>query len=114
MWWDWHQVGTLIGVISALNGGFLWATKVLIENQRSAFAERVAAMIDANNHQDEDIAELARDLAAFKLSITEHYIRRDDWIVYVGRMEQKIDAIWGHLFTASQANNQAKSGGSNG
>jgi len=38
--------------------------------------------------------ELRQELADLKEALPKEYVRREDWIMSFGKIEQKIDAIW--------------------
>lgn len=38
--------------------------------------------------------ELQKELSNLKETLPKEYVRREDWIVSFGKIEQKIDAIW--------------------
>lgn len=99
---EWREVATIVGIMSAVNGGFLWACKAMLENQRNQFLDSIRGITSKNSDQDEHINLVREDLAAFKLQASEGFIRREDAIIYFGRFEQKIDAVWNHLLKMSQ------------
>jgi len=38
--------------------------------------------------------KLQKELSELKESLPKEYVRREDWIMSFGKIEQKIDAIW--------------------
>jgi hypothetical protein len=49
-----------------------------------------AGMNDQTSRHD----ELRKELSELKASLPREYVRREDWIMSFGKIEQKIDAIW--------------------
>jgi len=41
--------------------------------------------------------ELQKELSNLKETLPKEYVRREDWIVSFGKIEQKIDAIWKYV-----------------
>lgn len=41
--------------------------------------------------------ELRKELADLREALPKEYVRREDWIMSFGKIEQKIDAIWQYI-----------------
>lgn len=95
--WDLYKLSELIGIIAAFNAVTIFAVKRLMENQWRAFAQQVHEVKACDVRQDANVQTVREELAAFKLEATRSFIHREDALVYFGRFEQKIDAIWTHL-----------------
>jgi Tfp pilus assembly protein PilN len=46
------------------------------------------------NTQNDKNNQLQSELSELKASLPREYVRREDWIMSFGKIEQKIDAIW--------------------
>jgi hypothetical protein len=61
-----------------------------------------ASIIRQGNRHD----KLRQELAELKEALPKEYVRREDWIMSFGKIEQKIDAIWefvhGHIKSSRQ------------
>ena len=95
---DWKQVATLEGMIILANGGFVWAVKWLLSEDRKRLAAdfrqiRAEALKQGNRHD-----ELWKEVSALKESLPREFVRREDWVMSFGRIEQKIDAIWKFVY----------------
>jgi hypothetical protein len=102
---DYSMLGALSGLIVAINGLTLWAVKRLLDTQRDALREQTAALSQRDAGFDYEIEAVRGELKDFRIEVSRSYIARDDWIIYVGRMEQKIDAIWGYIFQLTKEQN---------
>lgn len=95
--WNLVKLTELLGVVSVVNGLTIWAMKRLLDGQREAFAQQIRQLATRNAGQDDDIQQVRDDLNEFKVTATRQFIHREDALIYFGRFEQKIDAIWSHL-----------------
>jgi predicted Holliday junction resolvase-like endonuclease len=46
------------------------------------------------NKQNGRHTELQKEISELKATLPREYVRREDWIMSFGKIEQKIDAIW--------------------
>jgi len=105
--WDITQISVMVGIVTVINALMVFVMRQLLESHRRSVAKQFEALGGTNQSQDDDITQVRKELYEFKAETARNYIHREDAIVYFGRFEQKIDAIWGYLI------NQ-KSGGPNG
>jgi len=49
------------------------------------------------SNQNEKHDELQKELSNLKEALPKEYVRREDWIISFGKIEQKIDAIWKYV-----------------
>ena len=91
---DWKAIAALVAIIALTNGGFIWAVKCLLANNSKKLAEDIKKITDANGKQDERLEDLKNDFSRLKEKLPEKYVRREDWIISFGRIQQKIDGIW--------------------
>jgi len=100
--WDYSKIGLLIGIVTAVNALTLFMMRQLLESHRRSFAKQVESLTTVNTGQDDDISEVKEELSDFRVEVAKNYIHREDAIIYFGRFEQKIDAIWGYLINGKR------------
>ena len=94
---NWTMIAVFVAIISLVNGGFVWAVKCLLAADRKKLAADLKRITDDNCEQDDRHDQLQKEFTQLKDSLPEKYIRREDWIICISRIEQKIDAIWKYV-----------------
>lgn len=100
--WGIRELAELMSVLVAVNGGTLWAVKKMIENQREQFALQIRELVDRDSGQDANVDRVQERVSQLEVHLARDYIHRDDAIIFFGRFEQKMDAVWDQLIKLQQ------------
>lgn len=102
---DWRELGAFLGVIVVANGLMLWAVKLLLQRQSETLANKLNELTTSDETQTDAINALQRDLNKHKLESARNYLHREDAVIWFGRFEQKIDALWNFLHDRFESKN---------
>lgn len=94
---NWSIFAALVAVIGLSSTGLLWAVKIMLRNHNAALGERFDELAQRDRGHDHAIHQLREELNDHKVDAARQYLHREDAVMFFGRAEQKIDAIWQFL-----------------
>ena len=97
---DWGLIATLIGLYAAMNAVVIFAVGSLLKQHGRDVGRRLDEMRKQDGNHDQELEDLRQDLADHKLRTERDFVRREDSVIYMSRVERKMDAIWGALHEA--------------
>lgn len=94
---EWNQIAVIVSLVTAVNGGFVWAVRWMLTNDRKRIMQDLADVRTQATEQNDKHEKLREQFAKLREQMPKEYVRREDWIISFGRVEQKIDAIWAFI-----------------
>ena len=79
---DWQSIGTLLLVILSVAGLNLGALQWLLSRR-----------VEEKRIENAKVAGIEKDFFQLRASLPLEYVRREDWIRFVGTLDSKLDAM---------------------
>ncbi|RJX32308.1 MAG: hypothetical protein C4516_04200 [Oxalobacter sp.] len=88
---------SIAGLLATFAGVMFALAKLLLRQMSKEIDTRFASIENLHEKTDGELRRLDRDLADFKLHISERYVRREDYVRGQTVIEAKLDSLYNKL-----------------